>query len=82
MLPDELTKIAGALRAELLHRVHPKHAIAFELRFGKELVARAFVRKSFVALKVFVDITRFISVTRGLDVDENAVRCFAPSTMA
>jgi hypothetical protein len=70
----ETPKISIAICAKLLHRVRPKHSIAFELRFGEELVSGALVRECFAPLKVFVDVARLIAVTRRFDVKDDAIR--------
>ena len=70
---NEAAKIAAALCAQLVHRVHAEHPIAFELRFGEELVRGAFVRERFAPLEVFIDVARFIAITRRLDINDNAI---------
>ena len=66
--------LAGAVRAEFLHRVRTEHPIAFELRFREKLVNSAFVRERFAPLEIFVDVPGLIAVTRRLDVNDDAIR--------
>src|SRR4029077_4880176 len=66
-------KIAGAVRAQFLHRVCAKHSVALELRLGEELISGALVRECFAPLKIFVDVARLIAVTRRLDVNDDAI---------
>jgi hypothetical protein len=70
---SETPKIAGAVRAEFLHRVCAKHSVAFELRLGEELISGALVRECFAPLKIFVDVARLIAVTSRLDVNDDAI---------
>src|SRR4029077_5581364 len=72
-LTSETPKIVAAIRAEFLHRVRPKHSIAFELRLGEKLVSGALVRECFAPLKIFVNVARLIAVTRRLNVNDDAI---------
>ena len=73
-LTSELSKIAGAVRAEFLHRVRAEHPIAFELRLGEKLISGALVRECFAPLEIFVDVPGLIAITRRLDVNDDAIR--------
>src|SRR5438477_12007021 len=69
------------LRSDYLVEFHgyvmSQAAIALELRFGKELVARGLMRKSRVFLFVVQHIGRHLISERGLDVEQKTVICCA-----
>jgi len=72
-LPHKITKIAAAICAKFPHRIRAKHSVAFELRFGKKLIARALVWERLAPLKVFVDVTWFMAVTSGFDINNHTI---------
>src|SRR5206468_11663690 len=73
-LANKTLKVAAASCAKILHRVRAKHSVALELRFGEKLVRGALVREGFVPFEVFVNVARFIAITRRLDVNDDPVR--------
>ncbi len=72
-LANKILKAAAAICAKFLHGVRAKHPIALELRFGEKLVCGALVREGFVPFEVFVNVARFIAITRRLDVNDDPV---------
>src|SRR5256886_4519083 len=64
-----------AVGAKLRHGVCAKHPITFELRLGEELIGRALVRKLRICFEVFVDVTRFVAITSGSNIDDDTIRC-------
>ena len=73
-LASKTAEVTAAILAKYLHSVRPKHPIAFELRFGEELVSRALVRKCFAPLEVLVNVAWLVAVTRRFDVNDDAIR--------
>ena len=76
----EIRKVFNRLLAKILHCIEAEHAVTLELRFGEKLVSGALVRKSFAPLKVFVNVARFITVTRWLYVNNYAFGRYFPFT--
>src|SRR5689334_2114922 len=55
--------------------VHPKHPVAFKLRFAEPLVTGRLVRKLLAGLLVVEDIARFVTRDGWLDVDQESIAC-------
>ena len=49
--------------------VQPQDAVAFELRFGEELVCRALVREGEETGSIFTDVLRLVTSQAGLEVE-------------